>query len=188
MLVGYARVSTAEQNLDLQKDALKKVGCERIYQDVASGARTDRPQLAKALDMMRKGDVLVVWKLDRLGRSLKHLIETMSLLEERKVGFKSLQESIDTTTAGGKLIFHIFSSLAEFERALISERTRAGLDSARARGRLGGRPAKLSQSDVRKINAMLGDKSIAITDICKTFGISRPSFYNYFPGGKPHTK
>lgn len=188
MLIGYARVSTAEQNLDLQIDALNKAGCERIYQDVASGARTDRPELAKAIDMTRKGDVLVVWKLDRLGRSLKHLIETMSLIESRKVGFKSLHESIDTTTASGKLIFHIFSSLAEFERALISERTRAGLDAARARGRLGGRPARLSPADIRKINAMLQDKSITIMDICKTFAISRPTFYNYFPGGKPREK
>src|SRR5262245_40582214 len=139
MLVGYARVSTQDQTLDLQKDALHKVGCSRIFTDMASGAQVDRPGLEEALAFMREGDTLVVWRLDRLGRSLKHLLETVARLEEHKVGFKSLTENIDTTTSGGRLIFHVFGALAEFERELIRERTRAGLAAARARGRLGGR-------------------------------------------------
>ena len=140
MLVGYARVSTTDQNLDLQKDALRAAGCERLFTDMASGAKAERPGLAQALRECRPGDTLVVWKLDRLGRSLPHLVETVRELLEREVGFKSLQESIDTTTSGGKLIFHLFASLAEFERDLIRERTNAGLAAARARGRRGGRP------------------------------------------------
>jgi DNA invertase Pin-like site-specific DNA recombinase len=140
MLVGYARVSTEDQNLDLQKDALQKAGCEKLFTDVASGAKDERAGLAEAIAFLRPGDTLVVWKLDRLGRSLKHLIETVTALQARKVGFRSLQESIDTTTSGGKLIFHVFGALAEFERDLIRERTQAGLQAARARGRKGGRP------------------------------------------------
>src|SRR5258707_723528 len=140
MLVGYARVSTEDQTLDLQKDALTKAGCRRIFTDVASGASTERKGLDQALDHLREGDTLAVWRLDRLGRSLPHLIETVTTLEGRGIGFKSLTESIDTTTSGGKLIFHIFGALAEFERNLIKERTQAGLEAARARGHLGGRP------------------------------------------------
>lgn len=138
-LIGYARVSTAEQNLDLQQDALRKAGCERIFADTASGAKTDRPGLSEALAYLREGDVLVVWRLDRLGRSLAHLIETISALEARGVGFRSLTESIDTTTPGGRLIFHVFGALGQFERDLIRERTKAGLSAAAARGRKGGR-------------------------------------------------
>ena len=143
MLVGYARVSTTEQTLDLQFDALKKAGCSKIFTDTASGAKTERKGLDEALSYVREGDTLVVWRLDRLGRSLTHLIETVSQLDNRKIGFKSLTEQIDTTTSGGKLIFHIFGALAEFERNLIRERTNAGLQAARARGRVGGRPKKL---------------------------------------------
>ena len=143
MLIGYARVSTAEQNLDLQTDALNRAGCEKLFTDKAGGARAERPGLDQALAHLRKGDTLVVWKLDRLGRSIRHLIETVGQLQERKVGFRSLQESIDTTTSGGKLVFHVFAALAEFERDIIRERTRAGLDAARARGKRGGRPRKL---------------------------------------------
>src|SRR5690349_15412935 len=140
MLIGYARVSTDDQTLDLQLDALKAAGCERrrVYTDTASGAKTDRPGLAKALDMLREGDILVVWRLDRLGRSLPHLIEVVGDLKGRHIGFKSLTENIDTTTPAGELIFHIFASLAQFERELIRERTMAGLVAARARGRKGG--------------------------------------------------
>ena len=145
MLVGYARVSTDEQDDALQVDALEQAGCERIYRDKASGATAQRPSLQEALDYVREGDTLVVWRLDRLGRSLKHLIETIGALEERGVGFRSLQEAIDTTTSGGRLIFHIFGALAEFERNLIRERTRAGLAAARARGRKGGRPRALDE-------------------------------------------
>src|SRR5437762_2648642 len=135
MLIGYARVSTAEQNLDLQTDALTKSGCEKIFTDTASGANSERPGLAEALSFMREGDTLVVWKLDRLGRSLKHLIETVLALQKAQKGFRSLQENIDTSTSGGKLFFHIFGALAEFERDIIRDRTKAGLASARSRGR-----------------------------------------------------
>src|SRR5437764_1930616 len=140
MHIGYARISTGEQTLALQEDALKAAGCERLLTDTASGAKTERPGLAKALEQLRSGDSLVVWRLDRLGRSLRHLIDTLLELDSRGVGFKSLTESIDTTTPGGKLIFHVFGALAEFERDLIRERTNAGLAAARARGRKGGRP------------------------------------------------
>jgi DNA invertase Pin-like site-specific DNA recombinase len=143
MKVGYARVSTQEQNLSLQKDALKKAGCGKIFHDQVSGAKVKRPGLQEVKAYARESDTLVVWRLDRLGRSLNHLIETVTALEERGVGFQSLQESIDTTTSGGRLVFHIFGALAEFERNLIQERTRAGLAAARARGRQGGRPRAL---------------------------------------------
>jgi DNA invertase Pin-like site-specific DNA recombinase len=132
MLVGYARVSTVEQNLHLQQDALTAAGCKKMFQDTLSGVREDRPGLDAVLDYLRPGDTLVVWKLDRLGRSLPHLIETVRALEARGIGFKSLRENIDTTTSGGKLVFHIFAALAEFERTLIRERTRAGLKAARS--------------------------------------------------------
>jgi DNA invertase Pin-like site-specific DNA recombinase len=145
MLIGYARVSTHDQTLNLQKDALEKAGCTKIFTDTASGAKTERKGLEEALNYVRKGDTLVVWRLDRLGRSLPHLITTMTALEERGIGFKSLTENIDTTTSGGKLIFHIFGALAEFERNLIRERTQAGLIAARARGKTGGRPNALTE-------------------------------------------
>ena len=138
MLIGYVRVSTGEQNTDLQEDALKKAECDKIFKDTASGAKTDRPGLEEALAFLVEGDTLVVWKLDRLGRSLKHLIEVVNELYDRGIYFKSLQENIDTNSSGGKLIFHIFGALAEFERDIIRERTRAGLEAARARGRVGG--------------------------------------------------
>src|SRR5512147_779059 len=144
MLIGYARVSTTDQTLDLQKDALQKAGCDKIFTDTASGAKVERTGLDEALNYVRPGDTLVVWRLDRLGRSLKHLIETITGLANREIGFKSLTEAIDTTTSGGKLIFHIFGALAEFERDIIRERTQAGLTAARARGRKGGRPKALT--------------------------------------------
>src|SRR5947207_6746977 len=140
MLIGYARVSTQDQTLNLQKDALEKIGCSKIFTDTISGATTQRLGLDEALAYVREGDTLVVWKLDRLGRSLKHLIETISNLNKRNIGFKSITENIDTKTSGGKLIFHIFGALAEFERDIIRERTNAGLQAARARGWIGGRP------------------------------------------------
>jgi DNA invertase Pin-like site-specific DNA recombinase len=144
MLIGYARVSTHDQTLNLQQDALQKAGCNKIFTDTASGTKAERKGLDEALAYVRPGDTLVVWRLDRLGRSLPHLITTMTGLEERGIGFKSLTENIDTTTSGGKLIFHIFGALAEFERNLIRERTTAGLMAARARGRTGGRPKVLT--------------------------------------------
>jgi DNA invertase Pin-like site-specific DNA recombinase len=150
MLIGYARVSTQDQTLDLQTDALTKAGCEKIFQDTTSGAKSERPGLQEAIDHLRAGDTLVVWRLDRLGRTLKHLIATVTDLSDKGIGFKSLQENMDTTTSGGKLIFHIFGALAEFEREVIRERTNAGLQAARARGRLGGRP-KLQTLDPKKV-------------------------------------
>src|SRR2546421_9620014 len=177
MLVGYARVSTSEQTLDLQKDALEKIGCTKIFSDVVSGAKEERKGLQEALEYVREGDTLVVWRLDRLGRSLKHLIETITTLNNRKIGFKSITENIDTTTSGGKLIFHIFGALAEFERDIIRERTNAGLQSARARGRLGGRPKALNSRKASIAQALFRDKNNSIADICKTLNISRATLY-----------
>lgn len=179
MKVGYARVSTNDQNLHMQEDALKTMGCEEIYRDIASGVKTARPGLEDVLAYLREGDTLVVWKLDRLGRSIQHLIETVKSLSKRKIGFQSLQENIDTTTSGGKLIFHIFSALAEFERDLIKERTNAGLKAARARGRLGGRPPLLEEKQVEKMLARYDEQKLTVEEICKIHGVSRPSFYNY---------
>src|SRR5262249_2279042 len=159
MLVGYARVPTTEQSIDLQTDALRDAGCQQVVTEVASGARADRTGLEQALTYLRRGDTLVVWKLDRLGRSLAHLIEVVRGLEGQGVGFKSLRESIDTTTPGGKLIFHVFGALAEFERDLIRERTSAGLAAARARGRHGGRPRRLTPRQVILARAMLRDRA-----------------------------
>lgn len=179
MKIGYARVSTADQHLRMQEDALKQAGCESIYHDVASGAKSDRPGLETALEHLRKGDVLIVWKLDRLGRSLKHLIEMIQDLRDKKIGFQSLQENIDTTTTGGKLIFHIFSALTEFERDLIVDRTRAGLKAARMRGKKGGRPALLSSKEIKKMMGYYNKEKITVDEICKIFGIGRSCFYNY---------
>lgn len=179
MDIGYARVSTSDQKLSLQEDALKQAGCSEIFTDIASGAKAARPGLDAALGYIREGDTLVVWKLDRLGRSTQHLIETIKLLNKRKIGFKSLQENIDTTTSSGKLIFHIFSALAEFESDLIKERTEAGQKAARARGRLGGRPSLLNNNEITKMLRHYDENKLTVTEICKLYGISRPSFYNY---------
>jgi DNA invertase Pin-like site-specific DNA recombinase len=165
MLIGYARVSTTDQTLALQRDALERVDCERIFTDTASGSIADRHGLEEAISQLRPGDALVVWRLDRLGRSLRHLIETITELHARGVGFKSLAEQIDTTTSGGKLIFHIFGALAEFERDIIRERTQAGLAAARARGRQGGKLYEDGQTPVR--------------DICRDLHISRATLYRY---------
>lgn len=179
MLIGYARVSTADQNLDLQKDALLATGCERVFTDVASGAKAERPGLAQALQYCRADDTLVVWKLDRLGRSLAHLVETVRDLVAQGVGFKSLQENIDTTTSGGKLIFHIFASLAEFERDIIRERTNAGLSAARARGRKGGRPKGVDEKKKKAALALKKDRERSVKEICEIVGISRNTYYKY---------
>lgn len=173
MNIGYARVSTFDQNTALQTDALNTAGCERIYQESASGASRERPELNRCLDTLRSGDTLTVWRLDRLGRSLKDLVGIITELEGRGVGFRSLTESIDTTTAGGKLVFHLFAALSEFERTLIQERTKAGLQAARARGRKGGRPPKLSASQINKARAMLLDPTITKTDVAKHFNVTR---------------
>lgn len=179
MLIGYARVSTADQKLDLQQDALTSAGCEQIFTDAASGAKSARPGLADALQACRPDDTLVVWKLDRLGRSLPHLVETVRELVARGVGFKSLQENIDTTTSGGKLIFHIFASLAEFERDLIRERTNAGLTAARARGRKGGRPKGVDEKKRKAALALKADTRRSVREICEILSISRNTYYKY---------
>src|SRR5689334_5986061 len=182
MLVGYARVSTQDQTLALQQDALHEAGCERIFTDTASGATADRPGLDEAIAYARPGDTLVVWKLDRLGRSLPHLIETVRGLGQRGIGFKSLTEQIDTTTSGGKLIFHVFAALAEFERDVIRERTQAGLTAARTRGRRGGRPRAAGLNDEKKLalaQRLYEDKKNSIEDICQTLRVSRATLYRY---------
>jgi DNA invertase Pin-like site-specific DNA recombinase len=187
MLIGYARVSTQDQTLNLQQDALEKAGCTKIFTDTASGATAERKGLLDALNYVREGDILVVWKLDRLGRSLKDLIETITALHQRQIGFKSLTENIDTTTSGGKLIFHIFGALAEFERDIIRERTHAGLQAARARGRKGGRPKSLTPKQVAMAHQLYADKTHSIEDICRTLRISRVTLYRYLKlGGVPH--
>jgi DNA invertase Pin-like site-specific DNA recombinase len=184
MLIGYARVSTQDQNPELQQDALTKNGCEKIFTEKASGAGRDRPQLNAAIEYMRAGDTLVVWKLDRLARSLKQLIETVEGLEERDIGFKSLTESIDTTTSGGKLVFHIFASLAEFERSLIRERTSAGLQAARDRGKLGGRPPAMSKADIAAAKAMLRNSEITVEEVAVRMKVAPSTLYRHLPGGR----
>ncbi len=182
MLIGYARVSTDDQTLDLQRDALLKAGCDRILTDTMSGATAARPGLADALTYARPGDTLVVWRLDRLGRSLRHLIETVTDLEKRGVGFRSLTESIDTTSPGGKLVFHLFGALAEFERDLIRERTQAGLVAARSRGRRGGRPKVTAFTDPKKLalaRQLYAAGQTPVDSICQMFKISRATFYRY---------
>lgn len=179
MLIGYARVSTQEQNLDLQKDALNAAGCERIFVDEVSGAATARTGLDGAIELLREGDVLVVWRLDRLGRSLRNLIDLVGELEERNVGFRSLQESMDTSSSGGKLIFHVFGALAEFERNLIRERTQAGLTAARARGRKGGRPKRLDDKKRKLAVEMYRERKHSIKEICDMMEITKPTLYRY---------
>jgi len=177
MIIGYARVSTQAQDAALQTDALKAAGCSRIYEEKASGASKNRPELVHCLASLREGDTLAVWRLDRLGRSLKDLVQIVSDLEAQNINFKSVTEAIDTSTAGGKLIFHVFCSLAEFERRLIQERTHAGLKAARARGRLGGRPSKLSAADIQKARAMLSDPRETVTEVARHFGVTRATLY-----------
>ena len=178
MIIGYARVSTHDQNLDSQLDALQKADCEQIFQEKITGKSKDRPELLSCLKALRKGDVLIVWKLDRLARSLKDLVEIITDLNQREIGFKSLTEAIDTTSATGRLVFHIFGALAEFEHSLIRERTIAGLDAARARGRKGGRKPSMSENDIKKAKAMLSDPQITKTEVAKHFGVSRVTLNN----------
>lgn len=182
MKIGYARVSTKEQSLALQEDALQKEGCKKIYSERVSGKKADRPKLREMVGQLRKGDVVVVWKLDRLGRSLRDLVDLVSNFQDTGVGFKSLQDNIDTTTPAGKLTFHLFAALAEFERDIISSRTRAGLDAARARGRKGGRPRGLSkkaQDKARLAESLYREKERSISEICDHLGISKPTLYRY---------
>jgi len=182
MLIGYARVSTGDQNPDLQHDALQKAGCERIYTDRLSGVSADRPGLATALEVLRAGDTLVIWRLDRLGRSLRDLIQLAEKLDRQEVGLRSLQENIDTGSSGGRLVFHLFGALAEFERNLIRERTRAGLSAARARGRMGGRPKSLDPQKRELALRLHQERQHSITEICRMMGISKSTLYNYLAG------
>jgi DNA invertase Pin-like site-specific DNA recombinase len=184
MLIGYARVSTTDQTLSLQEDALKSAGCGQIFMDTASGASTERPGLETALSHLRSGDVLVVWRLDRLGRSLPHLIETIKGLDGRGIGFQSVTEHIDTTTSGGKLVFHIFGALAEFERDIIRERTQAGLQAARARGRTGGRRRALTPREAAMARKLAADKSAPINEIAQQFKVSRATLWRYLKGAE----
>lgn len=179
MRIGYARVSTGEQNLDLQLDALKLAGCERVITDELSGSVALRPGLTKVRELLRSGDTLVVWRLDRLGRSLRHLIELVNELEAEGIGIHSLQETLDTSSSTGKLVFHIFASLAEFERNLIRERTQAGLAAARARGRLGGRPKRLNTEKRSLAVKLYQDRGHSVDEICRLMGISKPTLYKY---------
>jgi DNA invertase Pin-like site-specific DNA recombinase len=182
MKFGYTRVSTKEQNRDLQLDSLVKEGCEEILHETASGTKAERPVLQGLLNKVRVGDVIVVWKLDRLGRSLKHLVDLVNTLMEKEVGLKSLQDPIDTTHAQGRLIFNIFASLAEFERDLIVERTHAGLSAARARGRKGGRPKGLSESAEKKAiaaEALYAKGDLSVTEIVDNLGICKATLYSY---------
>jgi DNA invertase Pin-like site-specific DNA recombinase len=184
MLIGYARVSTHDQILTLQQDALQKAECSKIFTDTASGAKAERKGLEEALNYVRSGDTFVVWRLDRLGRSLPHLIATLTSLEEQGIGFKSLTENIDTTTSGGKLIFHIFGALAEFERNLIRERTQAGLTAARARGKTGGRPKVLTGKKLSIAQALYTYKQHPIAEICQTLKISKATLYRALKSGE----
>ena len=184
MLVGYARVSTLDQKPAFQLNALKATGCKRIFTEKASGAQRDRPELKAALAYLRQGDTLVVWKLDRLARSMRQLIETVEDLQARGIELRSLTESIDTATAGGRLVFHIFGALAEFERAVIRERTQTGLQTARDRGKKGGRPKALSEKDVAAAKALLANPDILVEEVAARLKVSPATLYRYLPGGR----
>lgn len=179
MLIGYARVSTDDQNLDLQRDALRGAGCERMFEDMTSGAKAERTGLTGLMTVLRAGDTVVIWRLDRLGRSLKNLIELVERLEAAQVGLRSLQENIDTTSSGGRLVFHLFGALAEFERSLIRDRTQAGLAAARVRGRMGGRPKRLAPAKLALALRLHHEDKHTIKEICQMMGISKSTLYNY---------
>ena len=189
MLIGYMRVSTGEQSLDLQRDALRRSGCERTYEDICSGRATERPGLSKALDAARQGDALVVWKLDRIGRSLPHVVGLVGDLQKRGVGLKVLTGDVDTTTMTGRLVFGIFATLAEFERDLIHERTMAGLVAARARGRSGGRPRVMTKAKLKTAMTMMTDRENAARDVAVQLGISLSTLYAYVDAqGRPRAR
>lgn len=189
MLIGYMRVSTVEQSLDLQRDALEKASCQKIYEDVCSGRATDRPGLAQALDTAREGDTLVIWKLDRIGRSLPHVVGLVGELQKQGVGLKVLTGDVDTTTATGRLVFGIFATLAEFERDLIHERTMAGLAAARARGRAGGRPRMMTRPKLKTAMAMMADRESSARDVATQLGVSLSTLYAYVDSkGQPRPR
>lgn len=184
MLIGYARISTRDQNPDLQLDALKKAGCERIFEETASGTKRDRPELQSVLDFIRAGDTLVIWKLDRLARSTRQLLDTVEELAKLGIGLKTLTQDIDTNTAGGRLIFTVFGAIAEFEREIIRERTCAGLDAARVRGRKGGRPRMLTEKDLKQARALLTDPEITVEDVARRLGVGPSTLYRYLPAAR----
>src|SRR5271169_6583204 len=184
VLIGYARVSTLDQNLTLQRDALTAAGCTKLFVEQMSGVVLERPMLRDALEFARAGDTIVVWKLDRLARSMKQLIETLETLRLRNIGFRSLTETLDTTTPQGRLVFHMFGALAEFERSLIRERTQAGLAAARRLGRTGGRPPKLTDDDIEAAKAMLANPDIGVTQIAHRLGVSSATLYRYIPAAR----
>jgi DNA invertase Pin-like site-specific DNA recombinase len=184
MLIGYARVSTIDQNLALQREALTEAGCEKIFTEQISGAVANRPQLADAISYACSGDTIVVWKLDRLARSIKQLIDTIETLRVRGVGFRSLTEALDTTTAQGRPVFHTFATLAEFERSLIRERTQAGLLAAKRAGRTGGRPPKLNDEDIEAARAMLSNPDIGVASVANRLGVSLATLYRYIPAAR----
>lgn len=184
MFVGYARVSTRDQNPGLQIEALEAAGCERVFMEKASGANRDRPELDAALNYLRAGDTLVVWKLDRLARTVRQLVETAEDLQKREIGLKVLTQQIDTTTPGGRLVFHVFAAVAEFERELSLERTHAGLATARALGRRGGRKPSLSQAQIKRAKAMLADPAISVADVAEQMGVTISTLYRHIPGGR----
>jgi DNA invertase Pin-like site-specific DNA recombinase len=177
--IGYARVSTDDQHLDLQRDALQQAGCNIVYEETASGKNTNRPELEHCRKALRAGDTLVVWRLDRLGRSLPDLVRIVAELEQDGIGFESITEKIETSSAAGKLVFHVFAALSEFERNLIRERTQAGLAAARARGRSGGRKPKLDDKQVREIKVLLRDPDIQVADVARRYGVSRTTLYKH---------
>lgn len=183
MTIGYMRVSTGDQNHDLQRDALTAAGCERIFQDVISGAKETRNGLSEALAALQPGDTFVVWRLDRLGRSLLHLVTTVNKLADRQVGFRSLQEGFDTTHNGGRLVFHIFASLAEFERGVIRERVTAGMAAARKRGRVGGRPRSMDEKKLKMARTLLDDGS-SVSEVCEALSVSQATLYRYLAASK----
>lgn len=184
MLIGYARVSTRDQDPAYQRAQLEKSGCERVYIETASDAQRDRPQLGEALQYAREGDVFVVPRLDRLARSLRQLLETAEDLDQRGIGLRSLGENIDTTTAGGRLVMQVFGALAEFERELIRERTTAGLEYARSQGRVAGRPRVMSDEDIEEARTLLRHSDLPVSEIARRLGVSRTALYREFPGGR----
>ena len=186
MRIGYARVSTLDQNPELQLQKLREAGCERIVVEKASGTRVDRPELGRVLnDILRTGDILIVWKLDRLARSLKQLIATAESLQEREIGLISLTDAIDTSSPGGMLVFHMLGAIAEFERALIRERTMAGLAEARRKGKTGGRPRSLSKKDTAAARALLADGTLTAKEVAARFGVSKATLYRYLAAARP---
>ncbi len=186
MLVGYARVSTVDQNLDLQLSALKEVGCEKLYQDQISGTKANRPGLSMALEVLRKNDTLVVWKLDRLGRTVKGLIDLVNQLHQKEIHFKSITDNVDTSTPAGRFFFHVMASLAQMERELMAERTKAGLAAAKAKGRIGGRKRKMTQSKIESAKQLLSSGSLP-KDVAQNLGISVPTLYRWVPASEINT-